>query len=215
MPRRERNYRAEYEARKARAAREGIPLRVARGHAPKGVPSLSQARKQAARQHVTPGEVIRRAEEHRAKYGQKLGKRNVPFKLPSAGGNIYTTGSKQRFRDLIRELAKQGETIAIRATFRDEHGNYKTRYIDKTTGMAGEAAATEAVASGRPGGRGGATAEGFPGPPETKVQVYTGPGVAAGGAGHQGVPARYLWFLIELYGDPWEALWELWTESYP
>lgn len=186
-PRRERDYQAEYAARRARAQAQGYAgyreQRIARAeHRP--LPADPMAQTQQA-------PVIREG---------------------AWVGNVTTSMSPDAILAALRAAAATGDPVAIRATFQRPDGSYRTRYMEGPLSTDLEAQ----IADGLPGENAGAQPVGpvqvIAG--SSSMTGHHGPPGAARTIGGRINPQDIL-DLIDAYdGDVWAAIADLWGDDY-
>jgi hypothetical protein len=112
-----RNYRAEYQARKARASANNIPLRIATGHARPGEPGMAAIRSRAARQGQSL-QVAARDALAAVQRPQGPQWRSPRTDLVDVGGGrlILDTRNKADALKFLKQAARDGKEITIIGT---------------------------------------------------------------------------------------------------
>ena len=120
-PRKQRDYKAEYARRVARAAERGYSKSVARGHAPKGVAGIKLAKTIG----VQPGQ---RISERPAAPTPQPGQPTFIDRLTAAGFRDFLKEAREEYlRNLLKKhpeiragMREEGQTIASLSTSREE-----------------------------------------------------------------------------------------------
>lgn len=172
-----------YKARIASAMAKGAASRaVAEGHAKRA--------QQAAQRMAARGGTTRKSKD------LTIGGKNV--------GKHTATSSKAKLRDELRQAAKAGQRVSLRATIRKANGDHRTALLDGRGGQA-EAVAEgaelrQSEGKGSAEGGGQATVVG-------DVQITRFDAAALGGA--QGFDPIELMDYLDGYDDWWDGIGDL------
>lgn len=200
---RQRDYRAEYAARKARAAAKGITGQAAHGH---------QKRAAAAAERK-----VERARAAAAKRAQQVARRptkRVPLHKAIGPATRTTTRSGAALLAAVDEAATKGHHVAITVTLRFA-GGYRTATTDRYTKvepgktplrLAGELRPPDDAPRNRAGRVPDQGARPDGPAPGGKAIILTGPKSALASGS---IPAADLASYLRMYVNPWDGVADL------
>lgn len=172
---------------------------------------------QARERQYRPGGRTQGERNPRARAGAGRGSYPRPIASTTAGGNtVSVTGNAKTVLGLVRDAARRGDRVVVKATFQTDKGSYRTRTID--SGSTGSQSAMDIGAAAGSGGLAGGVSAGqrparLPGAPGPGVQVTTGK-QAAGPNGPGFLAIDWLAYFDAYDGDIWDALYAIWEFDY-